>query len=99
MSFAMASALPVASSTTRSSAARLAAKSASSSGVVATRPAERARPPSATATSEEVAMHVQTDRSADGGLLARRVPIEGGGGRERYLRIRAHERTRASRKG
>ena len=47
---AIASALPVASSTTRSSGPRLRANSASCAGSVPTRPAERARPPSAIAT-------------------------------------------------
>src|SRR3954447_1273 len=47
---AIANGLPVASSTTRSVGARLCANSSSCCGVVAIRPAERARPPSAIAT-------------------------------------------------
>jgi hypothetical protein len=46
-----ASALPVASSATRSVGARLSANSCSASGLVATRPADRTRPSSQTATS------------------------------------------------
>lgn len=45
--------VPGGSSTTRSVGARLCANSSSCSGVVATRPAERARPPSAIATSQK----------------------------------------------
>src|SRR3954468_1255919 len=47
---AIANALPVASSTTRSVGAKLRANRSKVSGVVAIRPAERARPPSAIAT-------------------------------------------------
>src|SRR3954447_12033723 len=47
---AIANALPVASSTTRSVGARLCPNSSSCSGVAAIRPAERPRPPSAIAT-------------------------------------------------
>jgi hypothetical protein len=47
---AIANALPVASITTRSSGARLCPNSSNCSGVVAIRPADRARPPSAIAT-------------------------------------------------
>jgi hypothetical protein len=47
---AIATALPVASSTTRSVGARLCPNSSSSAGEVFTRPADRARPPSAIAT-------------------------------------------------
>jgi hypothetical protein len=50
---AMASALPVASKATSSSGARLAAKTSSSSGREATRPAERRHPPSLIATSQK----------------------------------------------
>jgi hypothetical protein len=77
--------------------ARLWAKRVSSSGVVATRPAERARPPSAIATSQKsrctskpIELPMTTSPDDDS---------EGGGGRERHLRIRAHERTRAGRRG
>src|SRR3954447_5098970 len=50
MILAIANALPVASSTTRSVGARLRANSSNCSGAVAIRPADRARPPSAIAT-------------------------------------------------
>src|SRR6185436_4319670 len=49
---AIANALPVASSRTRSAGARLRPNSASCSGVAAICPAERARPPSAIATRQ-----------------------------------------------
>jgi hypothetical protein len=50
---AIASALPVDSSTTRSSGAKLPANSCSAAGEVSMRPAERALPPSEIATSQK----------------------------------------------
>ena len=50
---AISKALPVTSSTTRSSRPRLPANSSSASGVVSIRPAERTSPPSAIATSQK----------------------------------------------
>jgi hypothetical protein len=50
---AIATAFPVASSATRSSAARLRANSSSLAGLVSTRPARRTRPSSAIATSQK----------------------------------------------
>ena len=86
---AIASALPVASITTRSSGARLRANSSSCSGVAATRPATRARPsPIGDCDLAEVAMHVQPDRSAH-----HRPPVvdvfDGRRWAKRHLRIRA----------
>src|SRR3954447_14577020 len=85
---AIANALPVASSTTRSVGARLCANSSSCCGVVAIRPAERARPPSAIATwqksrctSNPIDLPTTTSRLDDTTRGVRRA--------ERHLRIRA----------
>ena len=69
-------------------------------GLVGTRPAERARPPSAIATSQKSRCTSSPTDLTIGCLLRLDDARTGGGGRERHLRIRTHNRrTRASLKG
>ena len=89
---AIASALPVASNTTRSSAPGSPANSSNAAGRVAIRPAERARPPSAIATSQK-SRCTSKPIASHPPLSLRSTTSTGDRRAERQLRIRARSAT------